>query len=63
VHRIVEESYASVLSLLRDNRGRLDSLAGALLEHETLAEADAYKAAGLEPPHGEQDTGTRPKAA
>ena len=63
VHRIVEERFAAVLSLLRDNRGRLDSLSAALLEHETLDEADAYKAAGLEPPHGEQDTGTQPKAA
>jgi len=31
------------------NRGRLDSLAEALLEHETLDEADVYSAAGV--PH------------
>jgi cell division protease FtsH len=47
VHRIVEESYADVLSVLRENRWRLDSLAEALLEHETLDEAGAYAAAGI----------------
>ncbi len=50
VHRIVEDSYAEVLSTLKDNRERLDTLAAALLEHETLDEEDAYAAAGLEPP-------------
>jgi cell division protease FtsH len=47
VRRIVEESYAEVVALLRDNRSRLDSLAAALLEHETLDEDDAYAAAGV----------------
>ncbi len=50
VRRIVEESDADVLALLRENRPRLDSLAAALLEHETLDEADAYAAAGLHSP-------------
>jgi cell division protease FtsH len=50
VHRIVEESYTDVLSMLRENRRRLDSLAEALLEHETLDEADAYAAAGIARP-------------
>ena len=35
---------------LRKNRGRLDSLAEALLEHETLDEGDAYAAAGVNRP-------------
>jgi cell division protease FtsH len=35
---------------LRENRSRLDSLAAALLEHETLDQAEAYAAAGLEQP-------------
>jgi cell division protease FtsH len=48
VHRIVEGSYGEVLSVLRQNRPRLDSLAVALLEHETLDEAEAYAAAGVE---------------
>jgi cell division protease FtsH len=50
VHRIVEASYTDVLTLLRDNRWRLDAVAAALLEHETLDEADAYAAAGLAAP-------------
>jgi cell division protease FtsH len=47
VRRIVEESHEQVLVLLRENRGKLDSLANALLEHETLDEEDAYAAAGV----------------
>jgi cell division protease FtsH len=38
-----------VSALLRENRGRLDALAEALLEHETLDEEDAYAAAGVDP--------------
>jgi cell division protease FtsH len=47
VRRIVSEAHDEVLILLKENRGRLDSLAEALLEHETLDEDDAYAAAGL----------------
>jgi cell division protease FtsH len=47
VRRVVEESHQQVLTLLRDNRGKLDSLAQALLEHETLDEEDAYAAASV----------------
>jgi cell division protease FtsH len=47
VRRIVDEAHQQVLSLLRENRGKLDSLASALLEHETLDEEDAYAAAGV----------------
>ena len=36
-----------VIALLEENRGKLDSLAKALLEHETLDEDDAYAAAGV----------------
>ena len=36
-----------MLALLRENRAKLDSLAEALLEHETLDEDDAYAAAGV----------------
>jgi cell division protease FtsH len=47
VRRIVESAYAEVSTLLREHRSNLDSLVGALLEHETLDEVDAYAAAGL----------------
>jgi cell division protease FtsH len=45
VRRIVEEAHQEVVTLLRENRSRLDSLAEALLEHETLDEDAAYAAA------------------
>src|SRR5437762_10295747 len=48
VRRIVEAAHQEVVVLLRDNRDKLDSLAHALLEHETLDEDDAYAAAGVE---------------
>jgi cell division protease FtsH len=47
VRRIVDESHEQVVALLQQNRGKLDSLANALLEHETLDEEDAYAAAGV----------------
>jgi cell division protease FtsH len=47
VRRIVEESHEQVIALLQENRSKLDSLANALLEHETLDEEDAYAAAGV----------------
>src|SRR5437762_13441162 len=48
VRRIVDEAYGEVATLLTDNRRRLDALAEALLEHETLDEDAAYAAAGVE---------------
>jgi cell division protease FtsH len=48
VRRIVDEEMEITEQLLSDNRERLDSLAEALLERETLDEADAYAAAGVE---------------
>ena len=53
VRRIVAEAHNEVVTLLTENRTRLDALATALLEHETLDEDDAYAAAGV----------TRPKTA
>jgi cell division protease FtsH len=47
VRRIVESAHREVSSLLREHRSNLDALVAALLEHETLDEADAYAAAGL----------------
>ncbi len=47
VRRIVGESHQEVTALLQQNRSKLDALAAALLEHETLDEEDAYAAAGV----------------
>ena len=48
VLRIVDEAHTDVLALLSRERSRLDSLAEALLEHETLDEDDAYAAARVD---------------
>ena len=48
VRRIVDEAYEDVLALLREHRSKLDDLALALLERETLDGPDAYAAAGIE---------------
>jgi cell division protease FtsH len=47
VRRIVEDAHQEVVALLRENRDKLDALAQALLEHETLDEDAAYAAAGV----------------
>ena len=47
MRRIVDEARADVTALLREERERLDALAEALLERETLDEVDAYAAAGI----------------
>jgi cell division protease FtsH len=47
VRRIVSEAYQLALSRLREHRDRLDALAQALLDRETLDEEDAYDAAGF----------------
>jgi cell division protease FtsH len=48
--RIVEASEGEVIELLELERPRLDALAQALLEHETLDQHDAYRIAGVAPP-------------
>jgi cell division protease FtsH len=48
MRRIVDEAHEQTVKLLRENRSKLDALAEALLEHETLDEDDAYAAAGVE---------------
>jgi cell division protease FtsH len=47
VRRIVGAAHDEVVTLLTENRARLDALASALLEHETLDEDDVYAAAGV----------------
>jgi cell division protease FtsH len=48
--RIIEEAEQEVTSLLERERRRLDALAEALLERETLDQAEAYRLAGAEAP-------------
>jgi cell division protease FtsH len=50
VRRIVEAAEDEVTALLGRERHRLDALAEALLEHETLDQDDAYRIAGVEQP-------------
>jgi cell division protease FtsH len=50
VRRLVEQCEAETRDLLEQNRDKLDSLAHALLDRETLDQADAYEAAGVTPP-------------
>ncbi|MFE0177334.1 ATP-dependent zinc metalloprotease FtsH [Streptomyces sp. NPDC059002] len=47
MRRIVDECYESACRQLREHRGQLDDLAAALLENETLEEAEAYRVAGI----------------
>ncbi|KUM93005.1 cell division protein FtsH [Streptomyces cellostaticus] len=47
MRRIVDACYEEACHKLRDHRGRLDALAEALLESETLEETDAYRIAGI----------------
>nr|MBA3436369.1 hypothetical protein [Thermoleophilaceae bacterium] len=44
----VDDAQEEVRELLEGERDKLDSLAEALLTEETLDEADAYRAAGIE---------------
>jgi cell division protease FtsH len=48
VRRIVSEALDEVIELLHQHRHQLDALANALMEHETLDEADAYAAAEID---------------
>jgi cell division protease FtsH len=49
VRSLVATLHDEVVELVREHRDKLDALADALLEHETLDQADAYAAAGLTP--------------
>jgi cell division protease FtsH len=54
VRRIVDEAHEEATAVLRENRDKLDALAHALLEKETLDEDEAYAAAGMGPPPAEE---------
>jgi cell division protease FtsH len=62
VRRIVEECYDRAVGMLRENKEKLEALAKALLETETLDEAEAYAAAGFDRPPRSQDERRRAKA-
>ena len=55
VRRIIFDAYEEVHRLLVEHRDKLESLTQALLQHETLDEADAYQAAGLPRPPMDED--------
>jgi cell division protease FtsH len=52
VRRIIDEAEHDSVLLLEHERGRLEALARALLEHETLDQAQAYTIAGVPVPAG-----------
>jgi cell division protease FtsH len=58
IRRLVDEAHEEATELLRQNRHKLDSLAHALLEKETLDEAEAYAAAGMTPPPSREERET-----
>lgn len=47
VRSLIDGCYAEAREVLRQNRGRLDSIVAELLEHETLDEPQIYAAAGI----------------
>ena len=49
VQKIVSNSYTKALDLLKTNRDKLDMLANALLEKETLYAAEIYELLGVTP--------------
>ncbi len=49
VKRILDESYVRTLELLKTNRDKLDLLATALLEKETMYAGEVYALLGIEP--------------
>jgi cell division protease FtsH len=48
VRALIDECHTAAIDRLGRSRQRLDALAGALLEHETLDEGQAYAAIGLD---------------
>jgi cell division protease FtsH len=46
----IEQAHEHVTQPMSDNRVKLDAVANALLEHETLEQEEAYAAAGIDAP-------------
>jgi cell division protease FtsH len=55
VRRIVDEAEDEVIELLQRERDRLEALATALLERETLDQPEAYEVAGVPLPDGDAE--------
>ncbi len=49
VREIVDQCYQDTITLLRENRDKLDKLAHALVEKETLLASEVYELLGIEP--------------
>jgi len=63
IKRIISECADEAKRLLTEHREQLDSLAKALLERETLEEADAYAVAGIPIPRASQAEAPVPATA
>jgi cell division protease FtsH len=61
VRRIVDGAERDVIGLLTGERERLDALANALLERETLDQPEAYEVAGV--PLPDEEPADQAKAA
>ena len=57
VRRIIDEAEHDTVLLLERERARLESLARALLDKETLDQPEAYRIAGVEPPAAAEEEG------
>jgi cell division protease FtsH len=61
VRHLIEEQHEQVTQLMSANREKLDALAAALLEHETLEQDEVYAAAGMVAAGEPQLTGSAPR--
>jgi cell division protease FtsH len=60
VRRIIDDAEVEVVALIERERPRLEALARALLEKETLDQAEAYAVAQVQPPDEPEDEEPRP---
>jgi cell division protease FtsH len=63
VRRIVDGAEQDVIRLLESERERLEALASALLERETLDQTEAYEVAGVELPEFDAEAEAKAKAS
>jgi cell division protease FtsH len=60
VRKIIDECYVAAVERLNEHRDQLETLTKELLEHETLDEDDAYRAAGFDRPPAALHAGPEP---